>query len=361
VLFRSEELISMTRSISKLLLASFLTLCLSAAGYAQGYGRIDAGTQITVRTNETISAKEDDGRVYTGTVAEDVMDRSRNIVIPRGSDVQMVVKNTSNNEVALDLQSIMVNGQRYTVDTSDQVVTGDRKEGVGANSRTGKYVGGGALLGAVIGAVTGGGKGAAIGAAAGAAAGAGAQVLTRGSNVSVPSESLVTFRLDQPLRTGYTSTTYSQNGRFKPSYSNNDSAAYRAGVVAGQSDADRNLRRDLRTNRYSNSRDRADYEAGYNAGYDGELNNGSVGYGTSSLHIGRDNNISWQAPSNSRVYVQVDNHSTQLFAEGTSGTQMAPWIEPGHVYLFILRDMNGNELARDRLDTRRYRNNYRDR
>ena len=48
----------------------------------------------------------------------------------------------------------------------------------------------------------------------------------------------------------------------------------------------------------------------------------------------------------------------QLFAEAPSGSQMASWIEPGHVYVFILRDMNGNEIARDRLDLRsrtRYR------
>ena len=183
----------MTRSIAKLFLASFLTLCLSIGASAQGYGRIDAGTQVTVRTNEAIDARESDGRVFTGTVAEDVMDRAGTIVVPRGSDVEMVVKNTTNNDIALDLQSVMVNGQRYTVESADQVVTGDRKEGIGANKRTGKYVGGGALLGAVIGAIAGGGKGAAIGAGVGAAAGAGTQVITRGRTVSVPSESLVTF------------------------------------------------------------------------------------------------------------------------------------------------------------------------
>jgi hypothetical protein len=165
----------------------------------------------------------------------------------------------------------------------------------------------------------------------------------------------VTFRIEQPLRTGFSNTTYSQ-GRFKPSYSN-DSAAYRAGLQAGRSDADRNLPRDIRTGRWTNSRDRADYEAGYNAGYNGELNNGSTSYGTSSVRIGRDNNISWQAPAQARVYVQVDSEPARLFAEGPGGTQAAPWIEPGHVYVFVLRDMNGNELARDRLDTRRYRSN----
>jgi hypothetical protein len=354
-----EEQNFMTRSISKLFLASFLALCLTIPAGAQGYFQIDAGTTITVRTNESIDVDQSDSRVFTGTVAQDVTNGSGNIIIPRGSDVELVVKETSNDDIALDLQSVTVNGQRYSVESSDQVVTGDRKEGIGVNKRTGKYVGGGALLGAVIGAVTGGGKGAAIGAGVGAAAGAGAQVLTRGKSVRVPAESLVTFRLDQPLRTGYSNTSYSQNGRYKP-YSYRNTPAYRAGLQAGRSDADRNLRRDERTTRWSSSQDKADYRAGYNDGYNGELNNGSSSYGTSSVHIGRDNNISWQAPTSSRVYVQVDNNPSQLFAEAPSGTQAAPWIEPGHVYLFVLRDMNGNELARDRLDTRKYRaNRYR--
>jgi outer membrane lipoprotein SlyB len=71
--------------------------------------------------------------------------------------------------------------------------------GIGANKRTAEMTGGGALLGTVIGAVAGGGKGAAIGALAGAGAGATAQVLTRGKEVKVPAESMLTFKLDQPL------------------------------------------------------------------------------------------------------------------------------------------------------------------
>jgi hypothetical protein len=60
-------------------------------------------------------------------------------------------------------------------------------------------VGGGAVLGTLIGAVAGGAKGAVVGAVAGAAAGAGAQVLTRGKEVNVPAESVLTFRLGNPI------------------------------------------------------------------------------------------------------------------------------------------------------------------
>lgn len=76
----------------------------------------------------------------------------------------------------------------------------DRRPGPGANRRTAKWVGGGAALGTLIGAIAGGGKGAAIGAAVGAAGGATTQVLTKGSEVKVPAETMLTFQLDQPLR-----------------------------------------------------------------------------------------------------------------------------------------------------------------
>ena len=59
--------------------------------------------------------------------------------------------------------------------------------GLGANKRTGKYVGGGAAIGAVLGAILGGGKGAAVGAILGGAGGAGAQVYTD-KNKEIPAE-----------------------------------------------------------------------------------------------------------------------------------------------------------------------------
>jgi len=51
----------------------------------------------------------------------------------------------------------------------------------------------------VIGAIVGGGKGAAIGAGVGAGAGTAVQVMTRGQQVHVPSETLLEFTLDQSV------------------------------------------------------------------------------------------------------------------------------------------------------------------
>jgi hypothetical protein len=85
------------------------------------------------------------------------------------------------------------------VQAGDTAATSGKHGGIGANKRTGKFVGGGAVAGTIIGAIAGGGKGAAIGALAGGAAGAGAQVLTRGKNLNVPAETILKFRLEQSL------------------------------------------------------------------------------------------------------------------------------------------------------------------
>jgi outer membrane lipoprotein SlyB len=102
----------------------------------------------------------------------------------------------SSGSYVLDLQSIRVNGRRYIVNTED-VKKGET--GIGANRRTAEYVGGGAALGTLLGAIAGGGKGAAIGAIAGAAAGGGVQVLTKGKEIRVPAETVLNFRLEEPL------------------------------------------------------------------------------------------------------------------------------------------------------------------
>ena len=57
----------------------------------------------------------------------------------------------------------------------------------------------GAATGAVVGAIAGGGKGAAIGAGVGAGAGAADVFLTRGSPVTLPSETGIRFRLAESV------------------------------------------------------------------------------------------------------------------------------------------------------------------
>ncbi len=279
----------------------------AGAAVPQTGGTIDAGTTIQVRTNEQIKTDTADGRVYTGVVDKDVTGTNGRLVIPKGSNVELTARKTSKNELALDMDSITVNGRRYSVATDENVQA--NKEGLGANKRTGEYVGGGAALGAIIGAIAGGGKGAAIGAGAGAAAGAGVQVLTRGKNIEVPAESILTYRLSQPLRAGFADTGYYRNGtHYHSTYSDNRSA-----------------------NRFKP---------------------GAFSNGAGTISIRRDNNVTWSGPTGSNVFVQVDNQAPKLFASGQSGTQAAPWITQGHLYTFVLKDSTDTDIASDSLDTR---------
>ena len=96
------------------------TLSFAGAASAQSARTIDAGTTITVRTNEQINANNNDGRVFSGVVEQDVLNRGGNVAIPKGSNVELVVKNIANNQVALDLDSVTVNGQRYGIQIAGQ-------------------------------------------------------------------------------------------------------------------------------------------------------------------------------------------------------------------------------------------------
>ena len=174
--------------------------------------RIERGTIIPVRTDANIDSRRADGRIYTGTVTEDVRGDDGRVGIPRGSGVELAVRVAPDGDLILDLDSVVAYGQRYSLAADSERIESSR-EGIGANRRTGEYVGGGALLGSIIGAIAGGGKGAAIGAAAGAAAGAGGQIITRGRIVRVPAESLLTFRVERGLNVGVPDDGF-QRGRW---------------------------------------------------------------------------------------------------------------------------------------------------
>jgi hypothetical protein len=167
---------------------------------------VPVGTEVPVRTEETIdSGAAVEGQTFAAEIASDVLDADKNVVIPHGANAQIVIKSASKggrfrgaSDLVIDLQSVSIGGQQYSLSTADLAQTG--KNGIGENKRTAEYVGGGAAAGAIIGAIAGHGKGAAIGAGSGAAAGGLAQILTKGGSISIPAEALVTFKLDQPLR-----------------------------------------------------------------------------------------------------------------------------------------------------------------
>jgi hypothetical protein len=163
---------------------------------------IPADTAVTVRMIESVNSQSARlGQTFRASVDEPVVVDGQQ-VIPRGADVltklvddQKSGKFEGRSVLTLALVSINVNGQPVDVTSSD-VKTSSSSRG----ARTAGAVGGGTALGAIVGALAGGGKGAAIGAASGAALGGGAEVMTNGQQVKIPSETRLTFRLQSPVQ-----------------------------------------------------------------------------------------------------------------------------------------------------------------
>lgn len=166
-----------------------------------GY-ELAAGTNIVIRMIDGVDSDVNrTGQTFAASIDEPVMATGQT-VIPRGADVVVKLvdskesgKLTGRSELTLDLVSVKVNGRM--VDINTQTVS---RESSSRGARTAKVAGGTAAVGAIIGAIAGGGKGAAIGAGAGAAAGTGAEIVTKGQRVKIPSETRLTFVLDTPVR-----------------------------------------------------------------------------------------------------------------------------------------------------------------
>jgi len=168
----------------------------------QGSVELPAGTNFVIRMIDGVDSETNSvGQTFAASLDEPVM-LGGETIIPRGADVTVKLVDAKESgklagraSLTLDLQSIRVNGRM--VDINTQTVS---QESASRTERTAKVAGGAAALGAIIGAIAGGGKGAAIGAGAGGAAGAGAEVVTKGQRVKIPSETRLTFVLDNPVR-----------------------------------------------------------------------------------------------------------------------------------------------------------------
>jgi len=166
-------------------------------------GMIPSGTVLTIRMVDSVDSQRDYvGQTFQASLDEPVLDPGGRTVVPRGADVVVkLVDDVQSGKIegrtvlTLDIVSLRVNGREVDVDT-----TAITQESASRTARSGKVIGGTAALGAIIGAIAGGGKGAAIGAGAGAGAGTVAQVATKGQRVRIPSETRLTFTLQQPVR-----------------------------------------------------------------------------------------------------------------------------------------------------------------
>ena len=141
------------------------------------YTRLEPGTIIPVRTNETIDVERRDNRVYHGTVDQDIRGENGRIAIPRGASAELMVRVAPDNDLVLDLESVVVNGQRYAIRTDPNRIESQRDN---------------SLVGAIVGAINGG--------------------QARGRAVRVPSDSVVTFRLERPLDMGVVDRGVTRDG-----------------------------------------------------------------------------------------------------------------------------------------------------
>jgi hypothetical protein len=162
---------------------------------------LPAGTSIPVRVTQTLdSATTQTGDRFTGAVASDIIVDGM-VVLPQGTPVsghvdavQDAAHFKGSSLLTVSLSSLSRKGERIAVATEPYT-----KQGEGRGKNTAEKIGGGAAVGAILGGILGGGKGAAIGAAAGGGVGAGANGVTRGQRVQIPSETVVRFKLSDPI------------------------------------------------------------------------------------------------------------------------------------------------------------------
>lgn len=188
----------MTKAI---LFATTVILGLTAASPApQSRVTVPAGTRILIRMVDSIdTTKQRTGYRFTASLETNLQVDNR-VVAPRGTTVygQLISASSAgrmsgSSELTLQLTDIVINNTSYPLLTSDYSVRGK-----GEGSNTAKKIFGGAGLGALIGGIAGGGKGAGIGALVGAGGGTAIAATKKGEQLSIPSETLLEFRLQQP-------------------------------------------------------------------------------------------------------------------------------------------------------------------
>lgn len=163
---------------------------------------LPAGIVIPVRLTDALdSSVTQTDSVFHGTLAADLIVDGM-VAAPRGAsvigrvvDAKDAAHFSGSAKLSIELTKLYAQGQELTLVTDTYT-----KEGAGRGKNTAEKAGGGAALGALIGALAGGGKGAAIGAATGGGIGAGSNGVTRGKQVQIPSETLVNFNLQTPVR-----------------------------------------------------------------------------------------------------------------------------------------------------------------
>jgi hypothetical protein len=158
---------------------------------------VPAGTDIMVRMLDSINSSNAQKGTRFSAVLETNLASNGTTIVPAGNTVygrlavaEQAGRATGSSNLQLELTDIVVDGTAYPIYTSAFEVKGNS-----SGKRSAKRLLGGAGLGAIIGGIAGN---AGMGAAIGVTAGAVGSVAQKGQSIEVPSETLVSFRLQQP-------------------------------------------------------------------------------------------------------------------------------------------------------------------
>jgi hypothetical protein len=142
-------------------------------------GVVPPGTSLVVRTQDTVKThRAYRSKVYFASVAEDILDQNRAVLIPRESPVELVVHSlpylgpggVGMTLLTVDIDAVTVSGVRYPVETDDEAPGAG---GIGVDRGAARWIGGGAKTGHIV---------------------------TRGGSINVPAETLLAFQIQAPIR-----------------------------------------------------------------------------------------------------------------------------------------------------------------
>jgi hypothetical protein len=163
---------------------------------------LTAGTLLPVRLIETISSdRNHPGDTFTASLDEPLVVDGF-VIAERGSRVEGRVIDTTQAGRVKGLASLGLALTRLTTSDGQNIeISTDSftKQGPTSKGADAAKIGGAAAIGAAIGAIAGGGKGAAIGAGVGGGAGTGGVLATRGKPAVLPSETKLSFRLNNSV------------------------------------------------------------------------------------------------------------------------------------------------------------------
>ena len=163
---------------------------------------VPAGTALEVRLVDAIgSGTAETGTGFEATLASPIVVGGKEVAAV-GSSVKGEVTNAVSSgrlskpaELSLTLTSLTPKGgKEVAITTSTWSMKGESHK-----KRNTEMIGGGAAAGALIGAITGGKKGAAIGAGIGAGGGTGVAAATGKKEITLPSETKLSFKLSEAV------------------------------------------------------------------------------------------------------------------------------------------------------------------